>query len=121
MFVKSIIESGSSFHLAYNIIFTSLNTIMITIFITGGGIDYGSGPHNVIFPAGVTSVPINISLTNDNILEGNEHFILTISPSLLPSGVFVGFPDQARIYIVDKSGKLTWKYICNISLIMYIY
>ena len=79
------------------------------MFIIGGGIDYGSGPHNVIFLAGMTSVPINISLTNDNILEDSEHFILTISPYVLSSGVVLGYPAQARINIMDKSGKSTWK------------
>lgn len=75
------------------------------MFITGGGIDYGSVPHNVMFPAGVTSVPINVSLTNDSIVEGSEHFILTIIPYLLPGGVVIGYPGQARINIMDKSGK----------------
>ena len=70
--------------------------------ITGGGTDYGSGPHDVIFPAGMTRVPINVSLTDDNMLEGNEHFILTIHPS---SHVIVDYPGQAIVNILDQSGK----------------
>ena len=29
---------------------------------TGGGVDYNSGPYNVIFPAGVTNVSLNVTI-----------------------------------------------------------
>ena len=40
------------------------------------------------------------------ILEGNENFMLTINPSLLPTGVTVGNPGQATVTIVDDDCKL---------------
>ena len=67
--------------------------------------DYTSGPYSVTFPTGVTRVPLNIPINDDNIFEGNENFILTIS-SLLPTGVQSGNPDQAIVFIVDNDGKL---------------
>ena len=68
--------------------------------------DYGSGPYTVTFPAGVTSVPFNVSIIDDMIFEGNEDFMLTIDPSsLIPTGVTVGSPDQATVTIVDDDRK----------------
>ena len=67
--------------------------------------DYTSGPYSVTFPAGVTNVPFNISIIDDNIFEENENFTLTINSSL-PTGVMVGNPDQATVTIVDNDRKL---------------
>ena len=68
--------------------------------------DYISGPYTVTFPAGMTRVPFNIPINNDDILEGNENFMLTIDPtSLPPTGVTVGTPDQAIVTIVDNDRK----------------
>ena len=69
--------------------------------------DYGSGPYIVTIPAGMTSVPFDIPITDDGILEGNEDFMLTINPSPLPTGVSVGTPDQATVTIVDVGSKQT--------------
>ena len=67
--------------------------------------DYTSGPYSVTFPAGVTSVPFNIPIKDDNIFEYNEIFMLTIISSL-STGVQSGNPDQASVHIVDNDGKL---------------
>ena len=66
--------------------------------------DYTSGPYSVTFPAGVISVPFNISINDDNIFEENENFTLTINSSL-PTGVMVGNPGQATVTIVDNDCK----------------
>ena len=67
--------------------------------------DYTSGPYSFTIPAGVTSVPFNIPINNDNILEDNKNFTLTINPSL-PIGVMVGNLSQATVTIVDNDCKL---------------
>ena len=67
--------------------------------------DYTSGPYSVTFPAGVMSVPFSISINDDNILEDNDNFTLTINSSL-PTGVMVGNPGQATVTIVDNDCKL---------------
>ena len=67
--------------------------------------DYISGPYSVTIPAGVMSVPFSTSINDDNILEENENFTLTINSSL-PTGVMVGNPGQATVTIVDSDCKL---------------
>ena len=52
---------------------------------------------------------LNISVTNDNILEGNETFTLTISHDLLSSNrginLTVGNFPQATVTIVDTTSE----------------
>ena len=77
------------------------------LYVAGGGVDYYSGPYNITFPAGTTSVPFNVSITDDNILEDDENFLLTVDLSLLPDNITASDPYQATVTIVDKDGKLT--------------
>ena len=70
--------------------------------VTGGGIDYGSGPYNVMFPATVTKASLNISINNDDVVEQNETFSLTINSS---SDVTVVDPDKAVVTIVDDDSE----------------
>ena len=67
--------------------------------------DYDSGPYTVTFPAGQTTVIFNIPINDDNILEGNENFILTINASSLSNGVTRGGPYQATVTIVDNDDR----------------
>ena len=76
--------------------------------ITGGGVDYNSGPYNVTFPAGVTSVSLYVAINNDNILEGNETFMFIIANSSLSNQSFIittGDHDKATVIIIDTTGK----------------
>ena len=66
--------------------------------------DYISGPYSVTFFAGVTSVPLNIPINDDNIFENLERFYVTINS--LPTSVMFAYPDQARVEIVDNDRKL---------------
>ena len=72
--------------------------------VTGGGVDYYSGPYNVIIPAGVTSVPFGVPITDDNILEDDETFTLTIIRALLPDRVTRGSIGLATVFLVDNDG-----------------
>ena len=56
----------------------------------------------MMFPAGTTTASLNISITNDNIVEMNETFSLTIDPS---SDVTVVDPDDAVVTIVDDDSE----------------
>ena len=69
------------------------------------GNDYGSGPYTVTFPAGMTTAYFVVSITRDNLIEGNETFTLTLNPLLLPSDVIIGHPAEATVIIVDGAGK----------------
>ena len=70
--------------------------------LTGGGVDYNSGPYNVTFPGGVTSVSFNITINNDgDKSEDNETFNLIIDKSMLPKRVTVGTTSQVIVTIVN--------------------
>ena len=70
--------------------------------LTGGGVDYNSGPYNVTFPAGVTSVSLNITIINDNMLEYyNETFNLIITEDLLSKNVLLGKFYTTEVTIVN--------------------
>ena len=75
--------------------------------LIGGGDDYSSGPYNVTFLAGVTLVPFNVSITDDNVLEDNESFLLTIDFSVMPSNVTADNISQVTVTILDNDGKCT--------------
>ena len=73
--------------------------------ITGGGIDYDSGPYSITFPAGQTRTVFTVPLANDNSFESNENFVLTINSSSLLSRITPGNPHQATVTIVDNDRK----------------
>ena len=78
-----------------------------TFNITGRDVEsayYHSGPYNIIFPVGETHFLLNVTIVNDNILENNETFNLTINSSSLPGNVEVGNPGQATVTIRDDDG-----------------
>jgi len=53
----------------------------------------------------VTIVTFGVPITDDNILEGSENFMLTIDQSSLPTNVNRGDPDEATVTIVDDDCK----------------
>ena len=71
---------------------------------TGGGVDYDSGPYTATFPAGVTSVPFDVPINDDLILEFNEIFTVTINSSSLPDSVTVSNPDVATVTVINNDG-----------------
>ena len=68
--------------------------------------DYTSGPYTVTFPAGSTTATFNVPINDDNILEGDEDFMLTINSFSLPNGVTRDTPGEATVTIVDNDGKI---------------
>ena len=77
--------------------------LLILKFI-GGGVDYDSGPYTVIIPAGATNVSFNVSITDDEIHEGDENFILVINSSSL-SHELSHFA-QAVVTILNDDSKI---------------
>ena len=73
--------------------------------ITGGGVDYDSGPYSVSFSAGNTNVSFDINITIDNLVEDDEEFHLTIDPSSLPTGVNLSSPHLTTVNIIDTKRK----------------
>ena len=52
-------------------------------------------------PAGMTKASFDITINNDNIVEGNEDFTLIIITS---SSLLVGDTNKATVTIVDDEG-----------------
>ena len=73
--------------------------------VTGRGVDYDSGPYTITFTAGNTSASINIPINDDNILEDDEDFMVTIMTGPLPDGVTHGNPGSATVNILDNDRK----------------
>ena len=61
--------------------------------------------YTVTFSAGVNSSQLNILINDDNILEDDETFNLTINQSSLPDLVAVVDRSQATVTIVDDDGE----------------
>ena len=68
--------------------------------------DYSSGRYNVTIPTGETTAAFNVPIKDDDILEGDENFILIIYSTSLPKSVTPGNPDEATVTIVDDDRKL---------------
>ena len=74
--------------------------------VTGGGIDYDSGSYTVTFSAGQTSMSFDVPINDDNILEDDEGFILTISLDTLPDGVTSDGEGQTIATIKDDDCRV---------------
>ena len=101
--VQVITEDGSATGEYCSI--ASTNCCSVITNVTGGGVDYTSRPYNVTFPAGVTMVTFDVPINDDNKVEGNEIFNLTLDLSSLPSVVTTGIPLQATVTIADDDCK----------------
>ena len=75
---------------------------MISVYLTGGGVDYDSGPFDITFPAGETLAVFNVPINDDNIVEENENFTLSINSSSLLYGVDL---IQTTVTIFDDDGE----------------
>ena len=74
--------------------------------VTGGVVDYESRIYNITFKAGITRVAFSVPVNDDNVLEGNENFILIIDQSSLPKNVTVGETNKiATVTIMDNDGE----------------
>ena len=77
----------------------------------------------------MTSVSFDVPIINDNVLEDNKNFILTIRSSSLPDRVTRGTLGQATITIVDNDGKCLyyigmmkiWAFLPNKPATLFLY
>ena len=75
--------------------------------VTGGGVDYDSGPYDVTFRTGETRALFEIPITDDNTLELDETFTLNIDPSSIPTQVTVGGTGASTVTITNDDSKLS--------------
>ena len=68
--------------------------------------DYTSTPITATFDAGTASSTVNVSVTEDEILEPAETFDLTFTiPSMFSTRVLMRDPNTATGNIIDSTGK----------------
>ena len=69
-------------------------------------IDFTSTTQTVTITAGTNSSMVNISVTDDNIVEGDETFSISLTvPSSLGPGIRTGAITSVTVTIIDTSGK----------------
>ena len=69
------------------------------MYFVGG--DYNSGNYTVEIPASRSVVSFNVSITDDNVFEGNENFTLSLTVPLSTEGILVGEPRRTTVIIID--------------------
>ena len=74
--------------------------IYVRTYVTGN-VDYAPGPYTITIPAGVTSVPLNITLL-DSDAESVLEFILYIVYS---NELMIGDYSQAVVAIIHSNGS----------------
>ena len=67
--------------------------------------DYNSGQYNITIPVGMTNASFIISISVDNVLEGNELFSLTID-QISPVNNVIASNNSALVTIIDDDCKL---------------
>lgn len=72
-----------------------------------GNSDYNPGPYSIAFPAGNTNVTFNVTVTDDNVLEHDESFYLSISLPTTASKIRLGETTQTRITIENDDSELS--------------
>ena len=83
-----------------------LTLVVILVLLYVVDIDYNTGPHSVTFHTGVTRAWCVVDIIDDNLVEGTEHFTVTINPSSLSNNVTIGDPSQATVTIHDNDCEL---------------
>ena len=65
------------------------------------GADFTAGPYSVTIPAGSTTATVTIATAQDQALEQDETFTVSIAENALPAGVTAGSVKQALVTIID--------------------
>ena len=70
------------------------------------GDDFNTTPLIAMIPAGATDTTVRVAVTNDNIVEGDEMFSISLNvPSSLGPGVVAGSITNATGSIIDTTSK----------------
>ena len=75
-----------------------------TFLLTGD--DFNTTSLTATFPVNATNTTVRITVKNDNIVEGNETFNMSLNvPSSLAPGIIAGLVSSATGIIIDSSSK----------------
>ena len=89
-----------------------------TCILLTGGTDYGGVASTVTFESGDTEQFVNISIVNDDVLEGVEMFTATLTTD--DSNVDISSNDTAFITIVDNDSKLQGGSSCLLACCCFV-
>ena len=78
--------------------------ILIILFL-GNGQDYDSGQYNITFAAGVVNISFGIQITDDQVLEQDEFFVLSLHSLFNNNNITVGNVSQAVVIILNTDSK----------------
>ena len=73
--------------------------------LLGGGVDFNSATQTATITAGASSSTINITVIDDNIVEGDEMFTMTLNVPTSP-GITTGNITMATATIIDSTSRL---------------
>ena len=77
---------------------------MHLVLTTGNKVDFNSTTQNVIIAAGTNSSTVNITVIDDDIVEGDETFTMNLNVPVSP-GILAGATTMATAMIIDTSSK----------------
>ena len=86
-------------------------------FTIGEDYNYGSGSYMVVFDDSTTIFYLSIPIINDNIVEDDENFTLTIDELSLPSDINIGDETTVAITIANDDCKLIIRIKQNYSFL----
>ena len=88
---------------SYNESYLAPCFIIYNKFIAGD--DFNTTPFTAIIPAGATNTTVTVTVTDDNIVEGDEVFSMSLTvPSYLGPGIVAGLVTNATVTIIDTTG-----------------
>ena len=70
----------------------------------------------VVFPAGSTRESFDLHIIDDNKVEENETFCITIYDLSLPNGINLGSIANATVRVIDDDSKYNYVYTYNICI-----
>ena len=77
----------------------------VSILISGGNVDFNSITQDATITAGTNSSTVDITVINDDIVEGNETFNVTANVPTSP-GILAGAITIATVTIIDSTSML---------------
>jgi hypothetical protein len=89
-------------------------TVTYTVAGTAGTTDYAALTGTVIIPAGLNNAAVNVNVTDDNIIEGNETVIATITGATGTAFTYTA-GGQATVTIADNDNTAAKKVISIIN------
>ena len=89
---------------------------LVFLCLLGGNVDFDSATQNAIITAGTNSRTVIIGVTNDNIVEGDEMFTMSLNVPVSP-GIIAGAITMATATIVDTTSKLHYQVLVELLLL----